>query len=233
MNAQRWSRRRFVLTGLNGLALSSVPAWMWTARAGAEESTEPVRAVVREPTLFAGIRKPLTDREQLAPRIAALERACAGEICGPLTHIYRFDTPVEGFDSEIGFPVTGEVTSDEIITHRLRRMHFYSKRHRGPMATVRETAGQLYTHMNTTGLSPELELVEVFHDHPKREHVQVMASFLAWPEVYREQLERVPRRGCGGNRLARWRGDHTRDRSGPAMRLGRDDARAPQTAQLG
>jgi hypothetical protein len=49
--------------------------------------------------------------------------------------------------------------------------------------------------MNRTGLSPELELVEIYHDrdpaNPSATKIEVMASFLAWPEVYREQLTRV------------------------------------------
>jgi hypothetical protein len=49
--------------------------------------------------------------------------------------------------------------------------------------------------MNTTGLSPELELVEVYRDHepgrPLGGKVEVMAAFLAWPEVYLAQLTRV------------------------------------------
>jgi hypothetical protein len=49
--------------------------------------------------------------------------------------------------------------------------------------------------MNVTGLSPELELVEVFQhrdrERPANSKTRIMASFLAWPEVYREQLVRV------------------------------------------
>ncbi len=98
-------------------------------------------------------------------------------------------------DSEIGFPVSAPVTRESITSHTLREMHFYSRRHDGPVATLRTTAGTLYDYMNTTGLSPELELVEVYRDHrpgaPLGGRVDVMTSFLAWPEVYRAQLERV------------------------------------------
>lgn len=49
--------------------------------------------------------------------------------------------------------------------------------------------------MNKTRLSPELEMVEIYHhydpQHSENQKVQIMASFLAWPEVYREQLVRV------------------------------------------
>jgi hypothetical protein len=164
----------------------------WTGEATAKPS---VRAVVREPTLFAGIRKPIKERAELEPRIERLRGACAGKIEGPLTHIFRFDTPVDGYDSEIGFAVSAEVSSGEVQTHTLRRMHFFSRLHEGPTDTLRETTGQVYEHMSQTGLSPDLELVEVYHHRdladPGKSRTEVMASFLAWPEVYREQLGRV------------------------------------------
>ncbi|NIP44235.1 hypothetical protein GWO43_28050, partial [candidate division KSB1 bacterium] len=49
--------------------------------------------------------------------------------------------------------------------------------------------------MRQTGLSPELELMEVYHHYDpesRDEHVvETRASFLAWPEVFKEQLLRV------------------------------------------
>lgn len=151
--------------------------------------------MLRQPTLFAGIRAPITSREQLAPRVETLDRACRGKVSGPLTHIFRFDTPVEGYDSEIGYPVSGPVDGEGIITHTLREMHLFARTHGGPLDTLRETSRAVYGYMATRGLSPELELVEVYLDHepgrPLGGRVDVMASYLAWPEVYRAQLLRV------------------------------------------
>jgi hypothetical protein len=49
--------------------------------------------------------------------------------------------------------------------------------------------------MNQVGLAPELELIELYHrydpEDESRNEIEVRASFLAWPEVYRAQLERV------------------------------------------
>jgi hypothetical protein len=74
-------------------------------------------------------------------------------------------------------------------------MHFYSLKHEGSMETVSETSNQLYRYMNKTGLSPELELAEVYHEYTPDisvpQPITVLASFLAWPEVFREQLLRV------------------------------------------
>jgi len=154
-----------------------------------------INHVVRNETLFAGIRKPVKKREELIPRIEELNKTCAGSTTGPLTHIFRFDTPVDGFDSEIGFPVSREINSGDIKTHMLRKMHFYSLLNEGPNETFSETSGKLYQYMDKTGLSPELEMVEMYHhydpQHSENQKVQIMASFLAWPEVYREQLVRV------------------------------------------
>jgi effector-binding domain-containing protein len=194
-----WNRRSLVGVGVRCLALASLPpALLRAAEDSAVRDADPspvVDAIVRPQTLFAGIRKPITSRAELEPRIAILEKACAGRIAGPLTHIFRFDTPVEGYDSEIGFPVSEPVTTDDVVTHTLREMHFYSATHEGPPDTLRETSRMLYQRLNAAGLSPELELVEVYEHRdvarPERSKTRIMVSYLAWPEVYRSQLVRV------------------------------------------
>jgi len=192
-------RRAFIKTGLGGVAWAAAPAFLCLrpgrVSAGETPPDRGIRHVLRSETLFAGIRKPITTREQLEPRVEDLEAACGDRIAGPLTHIFRFDTPVDGFDSEIGYPVSAPVSTESVSTHTLRTMHFYARTHEGPLESLRVTTGSLYEYMNTTGLSAELELVEVYPDHRRGRllggRVEVMASHLAWPEVYREQLIRV------------------------------------------
>lgn len=192
-------RRLFIKSGLAGLALCSVPS---VSGYGSNDSigtgtpeTVLIKDFVRKETLFAGIRRPIKKREELIPRIEKLKRVCGGKISGPLTHIFRFDTPVDGYDSEIGFPVSQAVHGDGIATHRLRNMHFYTASYEGPMKEMGKTSRELYRYMNKTGLSPELEMVEVYHQYDlqkfDRVKVDLMAAFLPWPEVYREQLVRV------------------------------------------
>lgn len=156
---------------------------------------EAVKHVIREATLFAGIRSPITSRAELLPRIAEVTQACGDNIAGPLTHIFRYDTPVEGFDSEIGYPVTEAVNVGAIRTHTLRPLHFFSVTHRGPVETLRETSRSLYAQMDASGLAPELELVEVYHAYDPQNQagnvIEIQGAFLAWPEVYRQQLLRV------------------------------------------
>jgi len=154
-----------------------------------------IRHVVRESTLFAGWREPIHARNELPPRMTAVREACEHVAVGPLTHIFRFDTPVDGFDSEIGFPVSEPVEADSIHTTTLRRLDFFAAMHVGPVSTLRDTSRALYEQMNRSGLSPELESVEIYHSYdPNNEagnRIEVRAAFLAWPEIYREQLIRV------------------------------------------
>jgi effector-binding domain-containing protein len=154
-----------------------------------------IEHVIRAETLFAGIRKPINSREELIPRIQEVTDECEDKILGPLTHIFRFDTPVDGYDSEIGYPVTTEVHSSNVKTHTLRKMHFLSLVHRGLIETIRNTNLIIHEEMKKAGLSPELELMEVYHKYnPENQDenvIETRVSFLPWPEVYKEQLCRV------------------------------------------
>ena len=196
---QSMDRRSFLTTTINGFACVSIPlffdfspSWVFGENSAQGEG---IQSTIREEMLFAGIRKPIQTREELEPRIQRLRVVCGDRITGPLTHIFRFDTPVEGYDSEIGFPVRDPVDVGDIETHTLRSMHFFSNMHEGSVETLPETRNQLYRFMNQVGLSGELELVEVFHrydtDEPGNQKIESMASYLPWPEVYREELVRV------------------------------------------
>lgn len=199
MSGGSMDRRSFLAMGVGGAAYLSLPVIRdvppgWAGCDGVSQA-EGVTAVVREPTLFAGIRRPIQSREELTPRVSTLRAALGDRIAGPLTHIFRFDTPVEGYDSEIGFPVREAVDAGDVRTHVLRRMHFFANMHEGSVDTVAGTRGRLYEYMNRVGLSPELELVEVFHRYdpvnPENQRIESMASYLPWPEKYREELVRV------------------------------------------
>ena len=58
-----------------------------------------IKHIIREETLFAGIRKPVKSREELIPRMQAAMQICGDKITGPVVNIFRFDTLVDGFDS--------------------------------------------------------------------------------------------------------------------------------------
>lgn len=162
-----------------------------------------IRHVVREETLFAGWRQPIKSRDELPDRMKEVRATCADVAIGPLTHIFRFDTPVDGFDSEIGFPVSEPINQGAVRTHTLRQLDFFSATHHGPASALGETSEQVYGHMNRVGLAPELELVEIYHNYdPENENanqIEVRGAFLAWPEIYRQQLLRVLGEELAGN----------------------------------
>jgi hypothetical protein len=199
MSRESMDRRSFLTVSLGGVAGLSLPPFLnlpleWGPVEGGSPQAD-IKALVREPILFAGIRKPIQSRDELEPRIAILTETLGDRIVGPLTHIFRFDTPVEGNDSEIGFPVREAVNIGDVRSHNLRRMHFFSSMHEGSLATLGQTRARIRDHMNRVGLSQELEIVEVFHrrdpDHPDNQLVENQMSYLPWPEQYREELVRV------------------------------------------
>jgi len=159
------------------------------------EKNSSITHIIREEMRFAGIRKPIKSRAELIPRIEIVKEACKGVKDGPLIHIMRFDTPVDGFDSEIGYPVTAEVETDGLQTHNLRKLHFLSLIHKGSVETLRNTTLKMIEHLNAAGLAPELELMEIYHhldlENPEDNIIETRVSFLAWSEIYREQLLRV------------------------------------------
>lgn len=196
MSQEKMDRRSFLTATLGGavcLSFQDLPLRWWAD--GGQSQDEGITALIREETLFAGIRRPIQTRAELDSRIATLREVLGERIAGPLTHIFRYDTPVDGYDSEIGFPVREAVDDGDVRTHMLRQMHFFANMHEGSVASVPETRARLYEYMNRVGLSPELELVEVFHRYdpanPENQRIESMASFLPWPEKYREELVRV------------------------------------------
>ncbi len=193
------NRRSFLKTGLGCFACASLPGMpiknnLNLLKNLAIQNKEVVNKI-RGNILFAGIRKPIKERSELEPRIKLLKETLGKKIEGPLTNIFRYDTPVDGLDSEIGFPVSEEINTGDIKTHRLREMHFFSQTHNGPIKDLGQTSGQVYGYMYSKGLSPELEQVEVYHNYDMQNQenmkIEVMGAYLAWPEVYKEQLERV------------------------------------------
>ncbi len=120
--------------------------------------------------------------------MAEVRTACKDVAIGPLTHIFRFDTPVDGFDSKIGFPVSEPVNQGPVKTHTLRRLDYFSATHLGPVSALADTSSRIYGHMNNVGLSPELELVEIYHsfdpDNEQANRIEVQGAFLAWPEMH-------------------------------------------------
>jgi len=154
-----------------------------------------IQHTIRKGVEFAGIRAPIKKREEIIPRIKQVREVCKGSTTGPLTHIFRFDTPVDGYDSEIGFPVDKDINSGDVKTHKNRELHTFSIIHEGPFSEIGAATQKLYKQMSLVGLAPELELTEIYHtldpENLENTVVEIQASYLAWPEVYLAQLIRV------------------------------------------
>ncbi len=80
MGHEKMDRRSFLTTSISGITCLSLPPfldipldWGFGETTGQEEG---ITSVVREPTLFAGIRKPIQSREDLVPRIRQVREAC-------------------------------------------------------------------------------------------------------------------------------------------------------------
>jgi len=154
--------------------------------------------VIREETLFASIREPIKELrpvKELLPRIEKLNRACKGYIVGPVRLLFHFDTLVDGYDAEIGYPVNKNIERDKISTRTLPYAEFLSITHRGSYKKLQETYTKVYSFMRGNGLSDALEIEEILHtyDFEDQEHcvTEVHASFLMWDKLYRDHLEEI------------------------------------------
>ena len=155
-----------------------------------------IKHVIREETLFASIRTTIKKRNELVPFIKELEENCKGIINGSLTLIFHYDTPVDGFDAEIGFPVKEEINKENINTRTLKKMEFLSIVHHGQYSTLRESAIKAYQYMYSKGLSAEMEMVEIlleydldnFEENLKAK-TEIHASILVWDKKFKKNLE--------------------------------------------
>ena len=161
------------------------------------QNTE-ITHVIREETTFASIREPVKELrpvKELVPRIKKLSEECKGHITGPLTLIFHFDTPVDGFDAEIGYPVSTVIEKDNISTRTLPYAEFLSITHQGSYITLPKVYKKVYGFIRGNGLSDALEIVEILHeyDFENQENciTEVRASFLMWDKLYKRNLDEI------------------------------------------
>ena len=150
--------------------------------------------LIREAKYFTGIRKPIKSREEIFPRVKKIREALNIEDNIPFVHLLRFDTPVDGYDSEVGFFLNSEVNQNEIKTSMLRKHYYIVKTHCGPLSKIRETTIDIYKQLNKSGLAAELEIMETYKkidfNNPESDEneIEIAVSYLAWKEVYYENL---------------------------------------------
>jgi hypothetical protein len=147
----------------------------------------------REKGYFANIRKTIKTRKDLVPLINILNGFVDEKTrSGPLTLIFHYDTPVDGFDAELGYLVEKPFSNNELSTRTLEEAHFFSIMHHRSYKTINESQKKVYEFMYSKGLSAAMELVEILHDvdfkNQERVKIEIQASFLPWGEWYLKSL---------------------------------------------
>ncbi len=105
-------------------------------------------------TLIATTRLTIHKRAELPAALERLAQAVPGKaIAGPAFAIFHFVSSVEdGFDVEVGFPVSRAVETAQVKTRLLPPLQVLSLRHTGPLETLRESYAKLYGYASAHGV---------------------------------------------------------------------------------
>lgn len=148
-----------------------------------------------EDTLVATIRSNIKKREELYPIIDRVAQSVPREcIAGPAFCTYRFISSVEeGFDVEVGFPVTRAVETGEVKTRDLAGMQVLSLVHEGPRDVLRESYGRLYGYAAEHALISDEFSREVYLDLDDLENGRVELQFVLhdWQDLFDRNLDCV------------------------------------------
>jgi effector-binding domain-containing protein len=146
-------------------------------------------------TLVATIRSNIKKRDELPAILDRLTQAVPADcIAGPAFCIYRFISSVpEGFDVEVGFPVTEAVETDEVQTRTLPAMEVLSLVHEGPIGALRESYGKLYGYVSQHALISDEFSREVLLDldDPEQSRVELQFVLHNWSKLLDRSLGRV------------------------------------------
>lgn len=148
-----------------------------------------------EDTLVATIRTNVKNRDEVFAIVDRLAGAIPGEtIAGPAFCIFQFISSYEeGFDAEIGLPVTHAVRGDGIETRLLPGLEVLSLVHEGPLANLRESSGKLFGFAAEHALISDEFYREVYLDlsDPENSHIEFQFVIHNWNRLLAENLVRV------------------------------------------
>jgi effector-binding domain-containing protein len=148
-----------------------------------------------EETLAATVRVVLEKRADLPAILDELRRHIPQEvIAGPPVCIFQFVTSVkDGFDVEVGFPVSRAIVTGEIKTRVLPAVEVLSLVHRGPAEELRTTYRTLYGSAAEHGLISDEFAREVYPDweNPAGGAIEVQFIVHNWNELLARNLDRV------------------------------------------
>jgi len=146
-------------------------------------------------TLVATARSNLRDREALRPALRDLKgRVSEAYIAGPAFCIFQFVTSLtEGFDAEVGFPVTRAVEGGAVKTRILPGMEVLSLIHRGPAEGLGESYRRLYGYASEHGLISDEFCREVYLDSDAEGGGEIEVQFVIhpWEELLATNLAQV------------------------------------------
>ncbi|UCE13126.1 MAG: hypothetical protein JSV04_13170 [Candidatus Heimdallarchaeota archaeon] len=146
-------------------------------------------------SLIATIRFNLKGRKELHSVINELSQSIPQEyILGPAFCIYHFVSSVkEGFDVEVGFPISHTVETGEIKTRMLPQIEVLSMIHEGTVEKIGESTRKLYSHATEQGVVSDEFSREVFIDsnNPVGKKVELQFIIHNWNQLLAKNLERV------------------------------------------
>ncbi len=146
-------------------------------------------------TLAATARLNLKNRDELYAALEDVERQVPEElVAGPAFCIFQFVTSVkEGFDAEVGFPVTRAVEADGVKTSVLPGMQVLSLIHKGPVDDLGESYKELYGYAAEHGLISDEFCREIYLDRDAEGGGEIEIQFVIhrWDELLTTNVDRV------------------------------------------
>lgn len=156
-------------------------------------SSPQINHKVREEALYASIRKTVQNRDEILSYKDTVDEAIPEKL-GDLVVIYHYDTPVKGFDAEIGYFVDEEINTDIISTRKYLLNEFLTLSHYGSIKDISKSVSKIYKFMYEQGISAGMELIEVYHKVNEADDdfvVTIEASMHMWLRLYRINLEKI------------------------------------------
>jgi effector-binding domain-containing protein len=146
-------------------------------------------------SLVATARFNLRNRDELHTALSEIKQHVSEEnIAGPAFCIFQFVTSVkEGFDAEVGFPVTQAVEEGVVKTRILPGMEVLSFIHRGPVEDLGESYKRLSGYASKHGLISDEFCREVYLDLGAEGGSEIEIQFVIhkWNELLATNLVRV------------------------------------------
>lgn len=156
-----------------------------------------------EETLIATTRLKVKGRADIPGVVERVARAVPGEaVAGPaFAFFYPITSGADGFDVEVGVPVTQACDVPPVKTRRLPALEVLALRHTGPLDTIRQSSARLYSTVYARGVISDEFYREVYLDLADPANCQIEIHFIVhnWQALLARHAERVV--GATGGRV--------------------------------